>query len=77
MDTIHTFTPETEKSFHDLTNADAVTVHEESHPDNLGEKILTAQTLMLGEEPAPEILEVLGGDMATGAGSTCEGSRGL
>ncbi len=63
----HIFSPEIEKELRKLTDADAVTVLEEGHPDDLGAKILTALTLMLGEETTSEILAVLGGDMATGA----------
>lgn len=67
MDGKHIFSPETEKELRDLTDADAVTVLEEGHPDDLGAKILSALTMMLGESTANEILAVLGGDMATGA----------
>ncbi|WP_319580757.1 BREX-1 system adenine-specific DNA-methyltransferase PglX [uncultured Methanospirillum sp.] len=67
VDGTHIFSPETDETLRDLTDADAVTVLEDGHPDDLGEKILTGLNLMLGEETTTEILAVLGGDMATGA----------
>ncbi|MBN1165667.1 MAG: BREX-1 system adenine-specific DNA-methyltransferase PglX [Methanospirillaceae archaeon] len=67
VDGKHIFSPETEKQLRELTDADAVTVLEDGHPDDLGVKVLTALTLMLGEETTTEILSLLGGDMAIGA----------
>jgi hypothetical protein len=67
VDGKHLFSPESEQALRDLTDVDAVTVLEEGHPDDLGEKVLAALTLMLDEAGTTDILAVLGGDMASGA----------
>lgn len=59
----HLFSPETEQKLRTLTDPDGICVLDPGHQDDLPAKVEEALVLMLGEEGAKEVTDILGGDL--------------